>query len=190
MTTPGEGSLWTNLLLYKMAPLCPQLARKLRQVCKTLASKIPPFSEEYRLARRAYEAPLHWYPAFIPQSWVTVMSSVDDPVSYDVVRCVDGIDNISQEQRHAIFSFIHFVIPETKTLLSPWGCTISFDHPITMQIDLTGRERLKFGARSFCNPWKCRLGCEEDECFGGLSWDWILGFDSLRQIYYFRTEEK
>lgn len=188
MTTPGEGSLWTNLLLYKMAPLCPQLARKLRRVCKTLASSIPPFSEEYKLARRAYEAPLYWNPKFMPDNCVVIPCNYG-LVSDQIVRCFSDDDKDSpEEQYQPIFSFIHFVIPELKASLSPWGCTILFDPPITMTIDLTGRERLKLGARPFCNPWKCRLGCEE--CFGNLSWSWILGYDSLQKIYYLRTEEK
>ena len=53
-------SVWVDLLLYKIVPLCPTLARKLRLVCKRFAENLPTRTRAYLERREIYESPLNW----------------------------------------------------------------------------------------------------------------------------------
>jgi hypothetical protein len=153
-----------DLLLYKIAPLCPTLARKLRLVCKRLAKELPTQTREYLIRKEIYTSPLSWRKLFYYQHRFPTMYSRRN----QDILCMSDV---------LVRPFFELVIPHIlhenniQVILS--GNLLSLDWSPMMPFT-EGPLLLKHTA--------CKLGCLAGTCFDGspLDWAWTIHIDYVR----------
>lgn len=167
-------SVWVTLLLEKIAPLCPTLARKLRLVCKRFAENLPAQTPLYSRIREIYESPFSWIKD----------RDVDPEYGIKLYSCLGGFvteDPLADD-------FLPLIVPEiyaemvmrcyfypNNSFICTWDKSMRFvDGPITFS--------------SKAKESSCQLGCEC--CLGGpdLLWAWTIRIDPIYRVFYIRVE--
>lgn len=157
-----------DLLLYKIAPLCPTLARTLRLVCKRLAKEIRTQTREYLIRKEIYTSPLSWGQLFSSQPRFPTMYSRRN----QNIFCMSDI---------LVRPFFELVIPHIlhenniHVTLSRNLLSLDWNHGMPF---IEGPLPLKHTA--------CKLGCQAGTCFDGspLDWTWNIHIEYVRMIMF------
>lgn len=168
-------SSYIDVLLYKIAPLCPTLARKLRLVCKRFAQELATTTPTYRERCAIYRAPLQW-PEHVLLNYFPLYGK-----DQRNIFCTNEVD---------IISFLRLVFPhilhEENTRVSPIG--ISSNGPVFECYWYYGMP-IEEGPTLFCNRCdtkECQLECSYNTCFAGprLGWAWSIRIDTVRMLFF------
>lgn len=162
-----------DLILYKIAPLCPTLARKLRLVCKRFAENLPARTPFYSRIRNIYES---------PYSWIKIRE-VD--IEHGI-KFYSQIDGFTTEDPLTAY-FLPLIVPEIYTekvtrysfypgsgFIGTWDKSMPFvDGPIPFS--------------SKAKESSCQLGCEC--CLGGpdLGWAWTIHINPVDGVFSIRA---
>lgn len=169
-----QGNIWVTLLLEKMGPLCPTLARKLRGVCKRLRNAFPAQTRAYLKRREIYESPLGWAQIFGPQ--------------YQSIYYKDSTE-IKCRSDVFVIPFLKLVLPQVLNV-SRIQCFFDAErHKDTIIAFKWGYTDipLKQGPILLSNQStdeECHLNCEEGTCCTGplLKWAWSADISTSTSV--------
>ena len=166
-------NVWVALLLYKIAPLCPTLARNLRLVCRRLAKELPSKTRAYLERLEIYTSPLIWPQLFGSKTLynkdslgAVFSSDVFVPPFFQLV-----CPHILHENR--MFCTLDIQFNNDPLITCTWNLMIPIEEgPLPLFNKSSSNE--------------CHLGCKHNTCFTGppLSWAWTITIDTTRRLLY------
>lgn len=168
-------SSYIDVLLYKIAPLCPTLARKLRLVCRRFAQELATTTPTYRERCAIYRAPLQWPERVLLNYFPLYFRSNQN------IFCAKDVDVISFLQ----LTFPH-ILHENYARVYPIG--ISSNGPV-FECNWHHGTPIEEGPTLFCNRCdtkECQLECSYNTCFSGprLGWAWSIRIDTVRMLFF------
>lgn len=172
--------VWEDLLLHKIAPLCPRLALKLRLVCKHLALHIGTPKIQYIKHRECYETPTRWFET----GWFATAVLIDESglIPYT---------NLSRSVQYFISTLFPYIRRQNKWI-AQMECLGDL-----MRIQITVDPIMPYTSSDMVPliipPQTCCLGCDNDSsliCRPLLSWYWNITYDPEVDRYIIEQRKK